>query len=101
MKNLSECSHTFSTAVLARQDELNCCTTVWQIKYLIEDILEKDSNLRSEAKEYGKTVIAKMLNIRTYQKALQYLWNIILAGDSQGCFWTDEAANRKRGAKWK
>ena len=99
MKNLSECSHTFSTAVLARQDELNCCTTVFQIQYLIQEILETDNNLRSEAKEYGKSVIAKLANIRTYQKALQYIYNIILAGDSQGCFWTEDASNRKRGCK--
>lgn len=80
---------------------LSTTGTSWQIQNLVRDILDKDKKLYPAAIEYGKKVIAQLSNIRTYQSALQYIYNIILAGDSEGCFWTDEAVMRKRGAKWK
>ena len=101
MKNLSTAGTSFSGAIMVHQNDLNSCTTIWQIQNLIRSIIEKDKKLCPSAIEYGKQVIAKLSTIRTYQSALQYIYNIILAGDNEGCFWTDEAASRKRGAKWK
>ena len=101
MKNLSTTGTSFSGAMMSRQDELNSCFTVWQVQNLVRDVLDNDKRLYPAAIEYGKKVIAQLSTIRTYQRALQYIYNIILAGDSEGCFWTDEAVMRKRGAKWK
>jgi hypothetical protein len=100
MKNLSTVGTSFSGAMMARQDELNACSTVWQIQNLIRDVLEK-GKLYPSAIEYGKKVVAKLSTIRTYQKGLEYIYNIILAGDSEGCFWTDDSGKHARGAKWK
>ena len=97
MKNLSTTTTSFSGAMMARQDELNACTTVDQVKQLVLDIINnKDNELYPSAVQYGKGVLAKLQAFRNVTKAWSYIYNIILAGDNEGCFWTEESAARQR-----
>lgn len=99
MKNLSECTYTFSGAMLARQAELDSCKTVAQVQLLVHDIIENTKNLSKEAKAYGEHVFNELRLHKKITGALIYMYNIILAGDSEGLLHTEDAKHRKRGAK--
>lgn len=96
MKNLSECSGSFSASLISRQEELSACTTAQQVQDLVRDILKTDSSLKKSAIEYGKDTLVKLTRARDINTAWQIVYNIILAGDNQGCFWSKAAARRKR-----
>lgn len=99
MKNLSEYTCTFSGAMLARQDLLNSCTTVEEVRALVRDVIDNAVGLRPSARSYGEHVWRELKLKRHINGAWTYIYNVILAGDSQGCFWTEDASSRKRGVK--
>ena len=99
MKNLSECTCTFSGAMLARQDLLNSCTTVEEVRALVRDVIDNAVELRPGARSYGEHVWRELQLKRHINGAWTYIYNIILAGDCEGLLHTEEAKHRKRGSK--
>lgn len=96
MTNLSERTGAFSAALISRQDELNACTTAQQVRELVSNIIKTDSSLKKSAVEYGNKILVKLSKARDLSTAWQIVYNVILAGDNCGCFWSAAAANRKR-----
>lgn len=96
MVNLSERTGTFSAALVACQDSINACTTSQQVMTIISDIVNKDTSLKKSAVEYGKKILVKLSRVRDVATAWQIVYNVILAGDSCGCFWSAAAESRKR-----
>ena len=99
MKNLSATTTTFSGALLARQSSIDSCATVEQVRSIVRDIVDNAVGLRPSAREYGDKVWRELKLKRNITGALLYIYNIILAGDSEGCLHTEDAKSRKRGPK--
>ena len=97
MKNLSTTTTTFSGALMARQSLIDSCTTVEQVRSIVRDIVDNAVGLRPSAREYGDKVWRELKLKRHVNGALLYIYNIILAGDCEGCLHTEEAKQRKRG----
>ena len=96
MTNLSERTGAFSAALISHQDELNACTTAQQVRDLVADVIKSDSSLKKSAVEYGNKILIKLSKVRDLSTAWQIVYNVILAGDNCGCFWSSAAAQRKR-----
>lgn len=96
MTNLTERTGSFSASLISRQEELNACTTAQQVRELVSDIIKTDSSLKKSAIEYGSKILVKLSKVRDLSTAWQIVYNVILAGDNCGCFWSTAAAQRKR-----
>lgn len=96
MKNLSESVGTFSEAIISRKEELDSCTTAKEVYDLVHDILQKDSSLKKSAVTYGNKTLTKLGKVKDLSTAWQIVYNVILAGDNCGCYWSSAAASRQR-----
>lgn len=96
MTNLTERTGSFSASLISRQDELNACTTAQQVRELVANIIKTDTSLKKSAIEYGTKILVKLSKARDLSTAWQIVYNVILAGDNCGCFWSTAAAQRKR-----
>ena len=94
MLNLSERNGTFSAVLVANQDRIDTCRTSQQVFQLVQELLG-DTSLKKSAVEYGKKILVKLSRVKDLSTAWQILYNVILAGDSCGCFWSPAAENRK------
>lgn len=95
MKNLSECTCTFSGAMLARQSLLNSCTTVEEVRALVRDVIDNAVGLRPSSREYGDHVWRELKLKKSLTSAWTYIYNVILAGDKEGCLHTEDAKHRR------
>lgn len=96
MTNLTERTGSFSASLISRQEELNACTTAQQVRELVANIIKTDTSLKKSAIEYGTKILVKLSKARDLSTAWQIVYNVILAGDNCGCFWSTAAAQRKR-----
>lgn len=96
MTNLSERTGSFSASLISRQQELNACTTAQQVWELVSDIIKTDSSLKKSAVDYGNKILVKLSKVHELSTAWKIVYNVILAGDNCGCFWSSAAAQRKR-----
>lgn len=96
MTNLTERTGSFSASIISRQEELNACTNAQQVRDLVANIIKTDTSLKKSAVEYGNKILMKLSKVRDLSTAWQIVYNVILAGDNCGCFWSQAAANRKR-----
>ena len=94
--NLSERNGTLSEAFMRRKSEINACTTAEGVRAVVSDILQNDASLKPSAKTYGNKLMIKLNKSRDAASALQIVYNVILAGDNCGCFWTSAASSRMR-----
>lgn len=94
--NLSERNGTLSEAFMRRKTEIDACTTADGVREVVSDILKNDVSLKPSAKTYGNKLLVKLSKARDVASALQIVWNVILAGDNCGCFWSAAASSRMR-----
>lgn len=94
--NLSEKNGTLSEAFIRRQSEIDTCTTAEGVRAVVSDILQNDPFLKPSAKTYGNKLMIKLNKSRDAASALQIVYNVILAGDNCGCFWSAAASSRMR-----
>ena len=96
MTNLSERTGAFSAALVSRQSEIDACTTAQEVRDVVMSIVKTDTSLKKSAVEYGNKILIKLSRVHDLSTAWQIVYNVILAGDNCGCFWSSAAAQRKR-----
>ena len=96
MTNLSEREGAFSAAIMSHKDELDACTTAQEVRALISNIIENDTSMKKSARAYADKTLTKLGKVSDLSVAWQIVYNVILAGDNCGCYWSSAAASRQR-----
>lgn len=95
MKNLSEERGTFSAALMRHQQQLNSCATPQEVSDLLLKIIESEK-MKPAAITYARNIHTKASRASDLLTALSLVYNVILAGDGVGCYWTKAATQRSR-----